>query len=401
MSILSCSPLSPMVEEKGFPKGSPTFSVLLGPLEACLPYLTPLESGSNKPLTYTFAHQIRGLVYYHTETCTSAQDLLFAARCDGFVNRLLVPPSGLGKSTFYEANASRGSTQMIELVDRLSKKASKCVGRSYAELGHLVVIDGSLIGACLSMTWADYLGDVRKAKMHLGLDLSGSIPRKMILTEGRGAERPFVSHLLKEGETGVLDRGYQDHQRFDAWIAEGKHIVVRLKKNTKWEVIEALPFEKGTSIFFFSKVLLGDPVHRMTHPVYLIGFKSRGKTYWIATDREDLTAEQIAFIFSLRWQVETFFAWWKKHLKVYHLISRNPHGVLVQLLSGLITYLLLVIYFHQRYGQRPCVKYLRQLRWDIRHETQPPTLVHIYLVIQTDTRLSPLIFLWLLNPAIF
>ena len=28
MSILSCSPLSPMVEEKGFPKGSPTFSAL-------------------------------------------------------------------------------------------------------------------------------------------------------------------------------------------------------------------------------------------------------------------------------------------------------------------------------------------------------------------------------------
>ncbi len=424
MSILSCSPLSPIVEEKVFPKGSPTFSALLGPLKAQLPHLTPLESGSNRPLTYTFAHQIRGLVYYHTETCTSAQDLLFAARCDlsacnaqagGFVNRLLVPESGLGESTFYEANASRGSTQMVELVDlsaclraarrqacnaqagRLSKKASKCVGRSYAELGHLVVIDGSLIGACLSMTWADYLGDVRKAKMHLGLDLSGSIPRKMILTEGRGAERPFVSHLLKEGETGVLDRGYQDHQRFDAWIAEGKHIVVRLKKNTKWKVIEALPFEKGTSIFFFSKVLLGDPVHRMTHPVYLIGFESRGKTYWIATDREDLTAEQIAFIFSLRWQVETFFAWWKKHLKVYHLtclcvarrqVSRNPHGVLVQLLSGLITYLLLVIYFHQRYGQRPCVKYLRQLRWDIRHETQPPTLVHIYLVIQTCLRRS-------------
>ena len=403
MSILSCSPLSPIVEEKVFPKGSPTFSALLGPLKAQLPHLTPLESGSNRPLTYTFAHQIRGLVYYHTETCTSAQDLLFAARCDGFVNRLLVPESGLGESTFYEANASRGSTQMVELVDRLSKKAAKCIGLSYAELGHLVVIDGSLIGACLSMTWAAYRGDVRKAKMHLGLDLSGSIPRKMILTEGRGAERPFVSHLLKEGETGILDRGYQDHQRFDAWIEEGKHIVVRLKKNTKWEVIEALPFEKGTStsIFFFAKVLLGDPVHRMTYPVYLVGFKSRGKTYWIATDRQDLTAGQIAFIFSLRWQVETFFAWWKKHLKVYHLISRNPHGLLVQLLSGLITYLLLVIYFHQRYGQRPCVKYLRQLRWDIRHEIQPPTLVHIYLVIQTDTRFSRRIFLWLLNQAIF
>ena len=149
-----------------------------------------------------------------------------------------------------------------------------------------MAIDGSLVAACLSMSWADYLGGVRKAKVHLGLDLNSSIPRKMILTAGRGAERPFVSYLLKEGETGILDRGYQDHQRFDAWIAEGKHFVVRLKKNTQWEVIEALPFEKGTStsIFFFAKVLLGDPVHRMTYPVYLVGFKSRGKTYWIATD---------------------------------------------------------------------------------------------------------------------
>lgn len=277
MSILSSSPLSPSLEENGFGKESPTFSALLSPLEAHLPHLTPLESGSNKPLTYTFAHQIRGLVYYHTETCTSAQDLLFAAHCDGFVNRLLVPKSGLGKSTFYEANASRGSRQLIELVDRLSKKASKCVGISYAELGRLVVIDGSLMGACLSMTWADYRKHVRKAKMHVGLDLQGSIPRKMILTEGTGAERPFVSQLLAEGETGVLDRGYQDHQRFELWIEEGKHFVVRLKKNTKWEVLEYLPFEKDSAIFFFAKVLLGHPLHKMSHPLFSSASKVEAK----------------------------------------------------------------------------------------------------------------------------
>jgi hypothetical protein len=382
-------------------RGSPTFSALLAPLEAQLPHITPLVSGSNKPISYTFTHQIRGLVYYHTETCTSAQDLLESARCDEFVNRLLVPESGLGESTFYEANANRGSTQMIELVDRLSKKASKCVGISYAELGRLVVIDGSLIAACLSMTWADYRKNVRKAKMHLGLDLEGSIPRKMILTEGTGAERPFVSHLLAEDETGVLDRGYQDHQRFDLWIEEGKHFVARLKKNTQWQILQSLPFEKNTAIFFFAKVLLGDDAHQMAYPLFVVGFKSRGKTYWIATDRDDLTAEQIAFIYSLRWQVEIFFAWWKKHLKVYHLISRNPHGVLVQLLSGLMTYLLLAIYFHQRYGQRPRVKYLRQLRWDIRHETQSSTQIHIALIILTDRHLFYCFSFWLLRHAIF
>ena len=78
--------------------------------------------------------------------------------------------------------------------------------------------------------------------------------------------------------------------------------------------------------------------------------------------------QEIAFIFSLRWQIETFFAWWKKHLKVYHLISRNEHGVLIQLMAGLITYLLLVLYFHQRYGERPSIRRLREMRRHIRQE---------------------------------
>lgn len=369
MSIQSYSPLSPVGEENEIPKESPTFSQLLSPLQCQLPHITPL-------------------VYYHLQHCESAQDLLESARCDEFVNHLLVPQTGLGESTFYEANANRGSVQMVELIDRLSKKACKYAGISYALLGRLVVIDGSLISASLSMTWADYRKNVRKAKMHLGLSLQGCVPRKMMLTSGNGAERPFVSQLLQSDETGVLDRGYQDHQRFDEWVDENKHFVVRLRKNTKWEVVENLVFEQNNATFFYAKVLLGQANNKMRHALCVVGFKSRGKTYWIATDRDDLTAEQIAFIYSLRWQIETFFAWWKKHLNVYHLISRNPHGVLVQLLSGLITYLLLVIYFHQKHKQKPCVKMLRKLRGDILQDLKTPIQIHISLFILTHSDLN-------------
>lgn len=52
MSILSASPLSPIGKESDFGKGSPAFSELLWPLEGQLAYLPPLESGSNRPLTY-------------------------------------------------------------------------------------------------------------------------------------------------------------------------------------------------------------------------------------------------------------------------------------------------------------------------------------------------------------
>ena len=95
-----------------------------------------------------------------------------------------------------------------------------------------------------------------------------------------------------------------------------------------------------------------------------------GVNYWIATDRFDLTAEQIAFIYKLRWDIESFFAWWKRHLKVYHLISRSKHGLMIQLLAGLIIYLLISIYCQSRYHDKVSIKRVRQLRIDVRKESQ-------------------------------
>jgi hypothetical protein len=370
-------------------------------LESQLPYVSPLQSGSNRPLSYTFDYQVRALVYYHMETFDSALDLLQAAESDAFVKDLLVPDGGLGQSTFYEANATRGRDQMMELFDLLYKKACKSAPLAYRELGDLVAVDGTLIDSCLSMHWADYRAFTKKAKMHTGFDLNQGLPKAIVLTEGNGAERPFVPKFVHKGQTAVLDRGYQDHDQFDQWSQEGQYFVARVRNNTTWQVIELLPFEEGTSIFFFAKVLLGDGKHQMKHPVYVVGFKSEGKTYHIVTNREDLTAEQIAFVFSLRWAIETFFAWWKRHLKVYHLISRNKHGVLLQLLAGLITYLLLVIYFHRHYKEGPSIRRLRQLRWKIRQEARPNVDVTTCTFIQIDITLLALLWIAPKKHAIF
>lgn len=401
MSILTFSPESLTMPLASSAVVSPTFSTLVAPLESVFPTITPLESRSNRAITFTFEHQLKSLIYYHTEQYTSAQDLLQAMREDASIRCIMVPESGLGESTFYEANATRGAVQMLEVLDRLSKRVSKRLGIAHPELGDLVAIDSSLIEASLSMSWADYSESQHKVKAHLGFDLNRGIPLKLYLTEGKGAERPFVSLILKPGQTSVVDRGYQDHDRFDAWIEEGKHFVARIRKNTQWEILEELPFLKGTNIFFFAKVLLGDQNHRMRHPVYLVGFRNRAKVYWVTTDRNDLTAEQIAFIFSLRWEIEKLFAWWKKHLKVYHLICRNPHGVLLQLLAGLITYLLLVLYFHQLYGEKPSIRRLRQLRRQIRRETESVIYLPIYICIQIDIRQLIKLYLWLSLLAIF
>ena len=76
-------------------------------------------------------------------------------------------------------------------------------------------------------------------------------------------------------------------------------------------------------------------------PLRLVGYTVEGKTYFIATSRFDLTAEQIAQIYKLRWQIESFCAWWKRHLKVSITLSPEAATDHVQIVSGLITYLLI------------------------------------------------------------
>ena len=99
-----------------------------------------------------------------------------------------------------------------------------------------------------------------------------------------------------------------------------------------------------------------------------MGYTVDGIRYWLATSRYDLTAEQIALIYKLRWDIEKFFAWWKRHLRVYHLIARSEYGLMVQILAGLITYLLLAIYCREQHNEKVSIKRVRELRIKIQNE---------------------------------
>jgi len=338
------------------------------PLTGILPYISTLESCGNRPLEFTFYNQIYTLVYFHCEEYSSGRALLDDINDPEQSPPEGLPQDGLGRGTFFEAINSRGLAQMFEVFERLNSKAAKALGTKYLKFGALSVLDGSLVDATLSMEWADYTQTENKVKVHLTFDINHSIPRKIILTEGKAPERPVADEQLQKGQTSVMDRGYQDHSRFDSWTDEGKYFVCRIKCNTQKTVIKELPVPPKSNIIFFAEVYIGDLNHRTQHTVRLVGYKVGRTLYWVATNRKDLCATEIAFIYRLRWEIEKFFSWWKKHLNVYHLIARSPYGLLMQLLSGLITYLLIVIYFHWRYSESPSLARLRQLRRDIRRE---------------------------------
>ena len=328
-----------------------------------------LDSKGNRPLQMTFEEHLRALVYFHLEEHHSAQHLLQVLEEDDFARSAIAPENGIKKSSFSEATNSRGLEQFMYVYQNLQARASAILPKQHPELGDLVGIDGSLIDATLSMHWADYRKKSKKAKVHLGFDLNQAIPRKIYLTDGNGAERPFVSLILSDGQTGVMDRGYQSHKRFDQWQRDGKLYMCRVKASTKKTIIKQNAIDPDSIVFFDAIVVLGaTEVNQTQTPLRLVGYEVDRIKYWIATNRYDLTAEQVATAYKLRWDIENFFAWWKRHLKVYHLIARSEHGLMVQILAGLITYLLLAIYCHRQFNERVSIKRVRQLRIKIQNE---------------------------------
>lgn len=341
------------------------------PLHLALESIPKLKSRSNRPLQMEFEDQLHALIFFHLQEHTSGRHLLQSLEEDAFAREHIAPKKGIARSSFFEAMNERGLEQFLLVFEALQQQASKILPQRHPELGQLVAIDGSLIDAVLSMEWADYRKGAKKAKTHIGFDLNRGIPRKLFLTNGKEGERPFVDRILQPGETAVTDRGYQSHHNFDQLQAAGKHFVSRIKENTVKTCLKSSPVAAGSIVFYDAKVLLGkEGVNQTQTPLRLVGYTVEGKSYWVATNRFDLAAEQIAQVYKMRWDIETFFGWWKRHLKVYHLISRSRHGLMIQMLAGLITYLLLAIYCHEQHGEPVSIQRVRQLRNQILNESR-------------------------------
>ncbi len=85
----------------------------------------------------------------------------------------------------------------------------------------------------------------------------------------------------------------------------------RIKAKTTKTIVEKFDVDPDSIVFFDAVVLLGTPtINQTRNEVRLVGYKVDGVNYQVATDRFDLTAEQIALIYKLRWDIEKFFARW-------------------------------------------------------------------------------------------
>ncbi len=179
----------------------PSFYQLYQPIQKAMIAMPPLEARGHRPLKMTFEDQLKALIFFHLEEHTSAQHLLQVLEEDDFARKNIAPEGGIKKSGFSEAINERGLEQLQFVFEQLALEASGMPPCRNIDFGELVALDGSLIDATLSMTWADYRKESKKAKARVGFDLNRAVPTKMFLTDGKGAERPFTTQTVSPGQT--------------------------------------------------------------------------------------------------------------------------------------------------------------------------------------------------------
>lgn len=262
----------------------------------------------------------------------------------------------VSNSTFSHHNNNRDYKVFIPVMEKLIKTALQTLTRDerLAKFGTIKMIDSTTVSMCLTFfEWAKFRSTKSGFKMHTSLDGATGIPDKIIFSNAVCHDRTKMDELMTDQETiYICDKGYIDYERFDKYTTQGIYFISRLKDNAKITVKEELSITystekdgllpKGSTIVFDRRVRLGSEYINQTKKTYRIVkiIDPTGKELTFVTNVMQFTSEEIAWLYKRRWDIELFFKWIKQHCKIKSLIGHSENAVRLQMITGIITYLL-------------------------------------------------------------
>ena len=161
--------------------------------------------------------------------------------------------SPVARSTLADANEKRDWRIYADLAQILIRKARKLY--SQEDIGFqlhetVCAFDSTTIDLCLSLfPWARFRRTKSAIKLHTLLDLRGSIPTVIEITEGRQSDvRSLDALWIEPGAFYVMDRGYLDFARLYVLHQAPAYFVIRAKKNLGFVRSRSQPFPYGSGV---------------------------------------------------------------------------------------------------------------------------------------------------------
>lgn len=258
----------------------------------------------------------------------------------------------VARSTLAEANEKRDWNIYWDFAQTLIKEARFLYANDSSFALDLqnacYAIDSTSIELCLSLfPWSPYITTKAAVKLHMVMDLRGSIPTFFNMTSGKVNDVNFLDDISFERDAFyVLDRGYLDFRRLHAIHKVGAFFVTRAKNNTCFARRYSNPVDAG-AVRCDQVVFLTGKVTKEKYPDTLRRVKyydkETDKVYTFLTNNLTISAQTVADLYKHRWQVELFFKWIKQHLKIKVFWGRSENAVKTQICIALCAYLIVAI----------------------------------------------------------
>jgi len=260
--------------------------------------------------------------------------------------------SRVRRSTLADANEQRDWRIYADWAQSLIRRARRLYAdEPFAlELEQTVyALDATVIDLCLSLfPWAHFRSTKAAIKLHTLLDLRGSIPTFLALTEGLVHEVNMLDEIpIEPGAIYVMDRAYLDFRRLARFTDAGAFFVIRAKSNLRFYVNASRPIDRATGLRCDQSIRLRGFYSKQGYPGSLRRIRyiepEQERSLVFLTNHFALSALQIAELYRCRWQIEIFFRWIKQHLRIRSFIGTSDNAVRIQIWSAISTYLLVAI----------------------------------------------------------
>jgi hypothetical protein len=256
------------------------------------------------------------------------------------------------RSTLADANERRDWRIYADWAQTLIQRARRLYAKDSLgiELDQTVyALDSTVIDLCLNLfPWAHFRSTKAAIKLHTLLDLRGSIPTFLSLTEGSVHDVNILDLIpLEPGAVYVMDKGYVDFCRLGKMNDTGAFFVTRAKTNTAYYVAESRPVDETTGLRCDQTIRLRGVQSKRDYPNGLrrIHFVDEKKDMSLVflTNLFLPPALVIADLYRARWRIELFFKWIKQHLCIHSFMGTSSNAVRTQVWTAVATYLLVAI----------------------------------------------------------
>ena len=183
-------------------------------------------------------------------------------------------------------------------------------------------LDSTTIDLCLSLfPWAKFRKHKGAIKLHTLMDLRGSIPSFIKITDGKVHDINVLDDIIPEpGSFYVMDRGYLDFARLYNITLCLAFFVTRSKTNLKFRRIYSHLIDKSLGLICDQTIVLSnaDSAKDYSEKLRRVSYydDENQKKLTFLTNNFTLPAITIALIYKSRWQIELFFKWIKQHLRI-------------------------------------------------------------------------------------